>query len=545
MRRIVTACLVALIATISVVTVIVIAWTFDARAHRGRVVRNVVLAGVRIGGDSPAQLAAAVRRVALLYRDAPIVVSAPDGGFRTDAATLGVAINTDASAHSALAAGRTGSLAARIGGWIGSFFHSRRVPVRIAVRTAAVYREVAAKDPGPRTAAVEPTIKKSGHRLQAVEGKVGRGIDPRDLVRALPRAAATGLPITVHVGRGEVAPRFTTADARKAADDGETLAAVPLQLAAGPSTAKATVDMIRSWLTTTAGDDGLMLGFDINRMTTELGKLMPAAGTPPVETSFTVVGTTPQVVEGQPGTTCCAGQSADLLMSALRARRKDPVTLPLTKVEPSLTKDAANALGIKEQVSTFTTKHPCCAPRVSNIHRIADLVRGVVIKPDETFSVNAFVGPRTAAKGFLVDHVIEEGKFAEAVGGGISQFGTTSFNAAFFAGLSIPEYQAHSIYISRYPYGREATLSYPHPDVKIHNTSPYGVLIWTSYTGTSLTVSFYSTHWVDVTQSGQTTGPRGPCTSVKTERTRKFLDGTTKIDHFSALYQPAEGILCN
>ena len=37
---------------------------------------------------------------------------------------------------------------------------------------------------------------------------------------------------------------------------------------------------------------------------------------------------------------------------------------------------------------------------------------------------------------------------------------TTTFNAAFFAGLDIPEHKAHSIYISRYPFGREATLAY-------------------------------------------------------------------------------------
>jgi hypothetical protein len=69
-------------------------------------------------------------------------------------------------------------------------------------------------------------------------------------------------------------------------------------------------------------------------------------------------------------------------------------------------------------------------------------------------------------------------------------------------------------------------------------------LIWPTYTGTSLTVSFYSTHWVTAAQTGQTTAPRGECTSVRTQRTRTFLDGTTKVDYFTALYQPAEGVLC-
>ena len=91
--------------------------------------------------------------------------------------------------------------------------------------------------------------------------------------------------------------------------------------------------------------------------------------------------------------------------------------------------------------------------------------------------------------------MIEDGHFTEDIGGGISQFATTLFNAAFYAGLEIPEYQAHTIYISRYPYGREATMSYPKPDLKIKNTSPHGVLIWTEYTRTTITVSLWSTKY--------------------------------------------------
>jgi vancomycin resistance protein YoaR len=219
--------------------------------------------------------------------------------------------------------------------------------------------------------------------------------------------------------------------------------------------------------------------------------------------------------------------------------------LPLKITQPNITQDDINTFAIKEVVGTFTTKHPCCAPRVTNIHRIADLVRGTVIRPHSRLSINTLIGPRTLAKGFVVDHVIEDGVFAEAVGGGISQFATTTFNAAFFAGLDIPEYQSHSIYISRYPYGREATLNYPKPDLVISNNTPYGVLIWPTYTGTSLTVTLYSTKYAPGSQTGQTTQPRGVCTQVITERTRTFPDGTKKVDHVRATYRPQEGINCD
>jgi vancomycin resistance protein YoaR len=377
-----------------------------------------------------------------------------------------------------------------------------------------------------------------------VEGKPGKGINPAEVIRRLPEAARHGVPITVRVHRGEVPPRFSKADAQALADDAESLTASALAVKAGSQSATVSAKTLRSWLRAKAGDRALELAVDPDKATADLGSLMPNAGTAPVETRFTVVNDVPQIVPGSPGTGCCGPSAADLVLQALSDRPSKPLVLPLRRVDPSLTVDEAKALGIVERVSSFTTPHACCQPRVQNIHRIADTVRGQVIKPGETFSVNGFVGQRTLAKGYVVAPVIYEGKEDEDVGGGISQFATTTFNAAFFAGLDFAEYQSHSLWISRYPYGREATLSWPHPDLKIKNTTPYGILIWPTYTGTSLTVTFYSTKYVEATQTNQTTSPSGACTRVKTERTRKYPDGTVKVDNVFALYQPKEGVKC-
>ena len=94
----------------------------------------------------------------------------------------------------------------------------------------------------------------------------------------------------------------------------------------------------------------------------------------------------------------------------------------------------------------------------------------------------------------------------------MSQFATTTFNAAFFAGLDIPSYQFHTEHLSRYPYGRESTVSYPEPEFRIVNNTPYGVLIWPTYTETSITVHLYSTRYATGAQTGQTTSPNGSCT---------------------------------
>jgi vancomycin resistance protein YoaR len=296
---------------------------------------------------------------------------------------------------------------------------------------------------------------------------------------------------------------------------------------------------------------------------TDLNRLLGAAGSDPVDAGFTVSGGAVQVTSGHAGTACCTAEAPSRVAAALASRPANgaPVELPLKEVQPRRTVDEARKLGIEEQVSTFTTHHNAGEPRVQNIHKVADIIRGTVLEPGQSVSVNGKLGPRTAAKGYLEAPVIGEGsRFSTDIGGGISQFATTMFNAAFFAGMDVPEYSAHGLYISRYPYGREATLSFPHPDLIVKNNSPYGVLIWTSYTATDITVSFYSTHWVDATQSNQTKAekpaiapadrdpakpPIGPCVAVTTERTRRFVsDGHTSTDKFYAYYRPEEGASC-
>jgi len=148
-------------------------------------------------------------------------------------------------------------------------------------------------------------------------------------------------------------------------------------------------------------------------------------------------------------------------------------------------------LGIHELMGSFTTRHPCCQPRVNNIHRIADLLNGVIVMPGATFSVNEAVGPRTIAAGFVMAPSIEDGEMVETIGGGVSQFATTFYNALLRAGLEIVERRAHTYWFDRYPMGHEATLSIPKPDLVFRNDTKSGVLIRTEYTEKSITVKLY------------------------------------------------------
>ena len=250
------------------------------------------------------------------------------------------------------------------------------------------------------------------------------------------------------------------------------------------------------------------------------------------------------IVPGLSATACCSEASAERIAEAL-AQGTFPARLVLGTIDGERGTAWAEELGITELVGSFSTRYTPGQTRNINIQRIAELTQGVIIEPGESFSLNAFVGERTTDNGFVPAGTIVNGHLVDSVGGGISQYVTTLFNASFFAGLEFERYQSHSIYFSRYPYGREATISWPAPAFEISNPTPYGLLIWPTTTDNAVTVEIYSTKWVDVEQTGQSERPVGvACTRVTTERTRTFLDGETDVDTVFATYRE-EGIGCD
>ena len=141
-------------------------------------------------------------------------------------------------------------------------------------------------------------------------------------------------------------------------------------------------------------------------------------------------------------------------------------------------------------MGTFTTRYPG-QPRVRNIRRIAAAVDGTVIPPGGQFSLNGISGPRTTAKGYVKAPFIADGKIVPSVGGGVSQASTTIYNAAYFAGLQLDTSQPHSLFIDRYPPGREATLNFPDIDLKWTNDTEAPVVVRTVTDATSITVQLY------------------------------------------------------
>jgi vancomycin resistance protein YoaR len=513
------------------------------------VARNVQLAGVDIGGLTEDELAGPVGDVASDFSATPVELAVGDTTYRTTASDIGLMVDEEETAASALEVGESSFVLARPFGWAMSLFSERRAPLQLRVNAELVASKVVELEGDDRTAPIEPTIKPTEDGFEVVAGKPGRGIDAPTVANRLPGAAASGdEPVVVSVQPGKIEPRFTDSAAGQLASEADDITTEPLVVHVGGATATVEPPMLRSWFSTMATTDGLGLTIDERVALPDLRRLFRSLDGGPVDASFVVEGGQVRLLAGKDGVVCCTPESTTKVLEALQAGDHE-LELNTTNGPPELTTDEAQALGIKEEIGqpdAFgpTTRHKGGEPRVTNIHKIADIVRGHVILPGETFSVNSFVGKRTAAKGFVEAGVIYKGVFEHDIGGGVSQFATTTFNAALYAGLDFGEYQSHSIFIDRYPKGHEATISYPHPDLEIKNTSPYGVLLWPTYTATSITVHLYSTKLATVELSGPTSRPQGSCTRWTTTRVRSYPDGSKKTDTVFAVYRPGEGINC-
>jgi len=169
-------------------------------------------------------------------------------------------------------------------------------------------------------------------------------------------------------------------------------------------------------------------------------------------------------------------------------------SLRLKQIRADLTTGEAERLGIREQISTFTTDMGTSSSnRIHNVQLMADYIDGTVIRPGDTFSFNERVGPRTVERGFREGQMIIGSLLLPSIGGGVCQTATTLFNNAFELGLPIVERHNHSFYISHYPMGRDATVSWGGPDFVFKNDLQTGILIKTRYTSSTLTFSFYGT----------------------------------------------------
>ncbi|MFC5927872.1 VanW family protein [Micromonospora vulcania] len=480
------------------------AWAYAGDVPRGTNVLDAELGG-RSRTEAGRELQAALdRRAATLT--APLRVTVGDRTAEINPADVGLSV--DVAATVAAAAEADAHPVSRLVG-------SRTVDPVVTVdadRLDTTLRKVLGDQVQGMTL---PAITYQGTTPKVVQPKPGLAFDPQRTAEVVRAGWLAGTPVTVPLVESHPATTAEELD-RLVAELAKPAVAAPVTLRTGRGSVTVPPAAIAKSLRFTADKAGrLTPTVDVKRLRTALGDDLAAIEVPPKDATIAISGGRPKVTEGQPGQQLDTATLSRDLLAVLPKSDGREVTGELKPTPPELTAEKLAGLGIKERVSTFTTRFTggMASSRSQNIATIAKEVDGAIVLPGKTFSLNGHTGERGYAQGYRDAPVILDGKLVPGVGGGTSQFTTTLFNASYYAGLEDVEHKPHSYWFDRYPAVIESTIFWPSLDFKFRNNTPHGLLIDTSYTSSTITVSIWSTKIYDSVKTEY--GPRRNVTTPK------------------------------
>ncbi len=515
---------------VGIFAVLLAIYLADLAMNRGNVPRGTTVGGVSIGGMSGDDAAAKLERELGSTADKPVTVRAADKSAQFVPSQVGLGLDWRATVASA------GTEPANPVSRLRNALHSHEVDVVPTVDDAALSPELDRLGAELHKDPVDGSVSLEGGRANVVDPILGQDVERADLKERV----TTGWlnPDGVEVDPKPVQPVINDG-VIKAAMDGPVKAAL-----SGPLTVHGHdgVDGVVS-----KDQMGEILQFlnvegriapEVNR--DRLGEILGEQLAPTV-TKMKNARVLPGggVEPSVDGTEIDWDATLDGLDNRLIGSGQRTWDATYKPVPADFTTEKAQHATFDEVVGTFTTGGFSSASG-TNIRLVANTVNGAIVNPGETFSLNGYTGPRGTAQGYVESGIILEGHADKAVGGGISQFATTLYNAAYFAGMTDVAHTPHSYYISRYPAGREATVYEGAIDLQFRNDSPYPVKITTSAGDSDVTVNLMGVKTVNVesinggrwaetspqprTISGASCSPSGGAPGFTTSDTRVISD---------------------
>ena len=507
-----------------------------ARAlNSGEIAPNVSAAGVPIGGLSEEDALARLQEHERLLRETPADFVVEGTEFALSPTVVGLDLDETAAVDAALDARNEGGFLDEFAAWVRSFRSTIEVPVDFSIDTDALETVFTSWE----NTAVGVPAHQGG--IQVIDGDIqpdypqaGRGIDRSSAVGLVEASLVTLERDVVELPTADIVPRVTDEDVDAAMLVARSLVDGPITLSAADPPVEVTfsteelVAAITSRVVEASAPE-IVVEFAPDALMPVLEQHRAEIERPAEDARFVILDdATVDLRPSKRATKLDAGLVAATLREVGTGSDTGEFPFALGE-EAGFTTEEARAMGPIRQMSAFTTEHPPGEARVTNIHLIADTVDGAIVWPGATFSLNDYVGRRTVEKGYVPAPMILGGDIVDDVGGGVSQFATTFYNAVFFGCYEDVSHQPHSYYFSRYPVGREATISWPNPDLVFRNDSDALIVIDTSYTSTSITVRFFGNN-----------GGR-ECTSEVSER-YNFTDPETVYESDSSV-RPGDEII--
>lgn len=469
----------------------------DYALSSNRIHPGVSVAGVEVGGMSISDAAAAIDSGLTKSIDETIAITANGKTWEATPETVGLSYDATALAEAAYDVGKTGRVVAdRFAAWFGGV----DVDVTLDFDPAVVDPYLATLEAEVAIPPVQSAVEIDGTDFTVIPGTDGTRIDGKAFTATLQEVFLgpdDSAELTIVTAPMDITPEI----AEKGIEQANKMVSGPVTLAHEAKSWEFGPESIAAWLTFDATEtaDGWALlpridAADASKTITE--KLGSDIGSPAKNAEFYVSGESIAIRSSEQGTgvdtVALVEEMNRVLATGVPADRT--IALKIAVTEPEITTAAAEAMGIKDKLATYTTSYTTGAVnRNINIHRMAELLGGSLVAPGGIWSFHETGGPTTLAKGFKPAGAIVNGVVVDEMGGGICQVATTVFNAVFESGFPVTERSPHSRYLSNYPAGRDAAVSWTVPDLKWKNDSANYVLMTTSYTNSTITVTLWGT----------------------------------------------------
>jgi vancomycin resistance protein YoaR len=456
-----------------------------------RIAAGVRVDGVDVGGLSSGEAVKKLETHARAVANVPVTFVAGGRTWRLRAANLGVEADWAAAVK----------LAQKHGDGFGPVRGLRRIGVRVfgadvtpptRVWVRAVNYELTRMSRAVGRPHRDAAIVLKGLSPVVVPGRTGHGLDRKaaaaQIVQALSgfdRGRPVVLPVTVDT------PSVSAADLAPVAAQVRTALSGRIRMSLGRSSWWLPAGQLAALLALPhGGTSALAIGGPA--ADGYFKRLAQGIGRPPRDATFSVLANGRlALVPSRPGRVIAVEATRRNILAAALSTTNRSARVIVTMQPAKRTTAQARAMGITTRISSYETIYGGDPNRIHNVQLVARLIDGKLIAPGATFSFNRATGARTADKGFLEAPVIINGEVTTGLGGGVCQVSTTTFNAAYEAGLKITDRTNHALYISHYPQGRDATVDYPDVDLKFVNDTPHWILLRTFVGSYSLVVNLY------------------------------------------------------
>ena len=499
MSRVARSVLIVAIGVVALIIISLVGFILWSRANSQTIIGSVSVSGMDLSGLEISRARALLSELESEQAQAPVEILVEDRSVVVSAAEFGYRINTEELIDLALWQERRGTFVNRWRRWVRNLY-SDPAPVeftpRPAIDQSLVTDLLDRLDQRYGIPPVEGKVELRNGRPTATYPSPGWRLDRAGATERI-TAAAVGGGGTVRLNTVLVEPATGIDQIAADLDRAQVWISAPvvfkdpegatdLVFSAG-EIADATTSVFDA-----AASPALSLSIDPRLVTRKVAEISDRVGNPPVDAYYEIDEDDRVIIHpSNPGTVIDVPRTL-LLLERLAAGETRETVLPIAEgVAPQTTTEDIESLGIRHLVSRYTTYHPCCQDRVTNIQLFADKVNDALVPPGEEFSLNRHVGVRTFEDGFVEAGTLVKGELVDTVGGGVSQFATTFYNAVFWGGFKDVTHKTHSFYFSRYPEGIEATINWPEVDLVFLNDSSDHVLIRTEYTRTSITVKFF------------------------------------------------------